>query len=82
MDFGEIVKSKVFIISFVILEIIAFIFGSFITWQALCIDCPVGQICPPCPSGNYALEALLLFSIPNVIIAFVVSVLVKRLRRS
>jgi hypothetical protein len=69
---------KLFIIIFIALEIIAFIIGSFFTWHALCSICPIGQECGPCPSGNYSNIFLWVAIVPNLIISFAISHLIRK----
>jgi hypothetical protein len=69
---------RLFLTIFCILELVAYIIGSFFTWHALCSICPIGQECPPCPSGNYSTFFLYGGIIPNLIIAFIISYFIKK----
>ncbi|MBM3232753.1 hypothetical protein FJZ18_01135 [Candidatus Pacearchaeota archaeon] len=72
---------RLFLIIFVILEILAYVIGSFYTWRAECLPCRIGHECPPCPSGNYANFFLLAGMIPNLILSFVISTLIKKYKK-
>jgi hypothetical protein len=63
---------------FILLEIAGYIIGSFFTWHAMCSPCILGDVCSPCPSGNYGASLLFISIIPNLILAFIFSYIIKK----
>ena len=70
---------RIFFIIYILLEIITYIVGSFFTWHAQCSACIIGTPCAPCPSGNYGIDVVLLGIIVNSVIAFILSIIARRL---
>lgn len=78
---SRINKTISFLIAFILLETLFYIIGSFFTWYAFCTPCIKDSICPPCPSGNYSVAFSVIGIIPNLLISWGISVLIKRYKK-